>query len=108
MTLRIFSSLASVGPCIGPPPPNATIAKSRGSYPRRTEISFNALFILESATRIMLSADSSAEILKCFPTFSTKAFFTLSRETSMSKFFAERRPAIRLASVVVGSVPFFP
>ena len=31
MTLRIFSSFASVGPCIGPPPPKATIVKSRGS-----------------------------------------------------------------------------
>ena len=30
-TLRMFSSLASVGPCIGPPPPKATIVKSRGS-----------------------------------------------------------------------------
>ena len=31
ITLRMLSSLARVGPCMGPPPPKATMAKSRGS-----------------------------------------------------------------------------
>lgn len=47
--------------------------------------------MLESATRMMLIAASSAVMPKASPTFSRTARRTLSRSTSLSKFLADSR-----------------
>ena len=57
---------------------------------------------------MMLSAAPSSSVPSGAPTFSRRAARTASRSTSMSKFLAESRPAMRFASVVVGSVPPLP
>ena len=57
--LRMPSSAASSTACIPPPPPNATRVKSRGSWPRLTETSFNALIMLLLAIRITPRAASA-------------------------------------------------
>ena len=62
ITSGTFSSAASRAPCSGPPPPQATSAKSRGSRPRRMETSRSRLTMLALAMRRMPRAVPSSEV----------------------------------------------
>ncbi|MNC89030.1 hypothetical protein D3C83_49180 [compost metagenome] len=55
-TREISSSSAMKAACIGPAPPKAISANSRGSWPRATEISLMALTMRATAMRRMPSA----------------------------------------------------
>ena len=63
-TFLMPSSLARAQACMPPPPPKAIRVKSRGSWPRLTEISLMALTMLLLAMRTMPRAASCRLVLR--------------------------------------------
>ncbi len=107
-TRGMWRSRASSTACSGPAPPKATSAKSRGSYPRATEITRVALIMCALASRMIPSAASSSDMPKTFATFASMARAARSLRRTISpprKFSGSIRPRTRFASVFVGSVP---
>jgi hypothetical protein len=106
-TFLIPSSTARAQACIPPPPPNAIIVYSRGSWPRLTDTSFRALTMLLLAIRTIPRAAS----LRSVPSFLaslSRAFRTPSMSAVIvppQKYSGLIVPSSRLASVVVASVP---
>ena len=88
------SSSASAHACSGPAPPNATSAKSRGSWPRSTETTRSARTISALTTSITAAGSMPP---------SARARPRRGRARSRPAARAGSRPSRRLASVTVGS-----
>ena len=101
-------SLASSEATVGPAPPNATSAKSRGVWPRYTDTSRMALAILSTASRTMPSAIAR----RSMPPSRSASGATAARDSSAwsgispdSGSEASSRLSRRLASVTVAAWP---
>ena len=97
-TVSMPSSSASAQAWSGPAPPNATSAKSRGSWPRSTETTRSARSISAFTTRSTAcgSMPANASLRGC------------AVEHEPARQLAGRRPSRRFASVTVGRVPPLP
>ena len=106
ITTGIDNSSAIETPWSAPAPPNATKAKSLGSYPLAIDNSLTAFAIFELATLIMDSAASCGSILKG----SATVFLTACSANSLSSVISPparllpSRPSTTLASLLVAIV----
>ncbi len=111
MTWLISSSSAMSVACIGPAPPNAINAKSRGSKPRAIEISLIALTIRATAIRMMPSAARATfnpSKARAMRSTAVRAKPSSNSTTPPSFTLDASRPITRFASVTVGSNPPLP
>lgn len=107
ITVGMLISLAIAEAWIGPAPPKATRANSRGSYPRLTVIDWRSpdMFVL---TILTIPRAASSTLRSKYSAIRLTASRAKSGEISISpprKYSGSRIPRTRFASVTVGSFP---